>query len=408
MKPQTQYRLLVFASHPIQYQAPLFRALAARPEIDLEVCFYCRWGVEQHLDPQFGVPVAWDIPLLEGYRYRFLKNFGFDDGPKRFLSLVNPAVLPLGVSSEFDAIWIHGWALASNWLGWVASALSRKPLLIRGDSNGLEESPGWKRLAKRTILRVFFSNVDAFLAAGRLNGEFYSNYGVPSERIFHAPYAVDNASFIEQADALAAHRHSLRSQYGIDPELPVVLFTGKLIPKKRPLDLIRAFEAAQARTPCSLALVGDGALRQDLENYVALHHIPRVHFLGFRNQSEIGKLYALADLFVLPSSSEPWGLSVNEAMCFSLPVIASDQVGSSFDLVRPRANGYVYPSGDVAALSLYIQRTLYSEEHRQRMGAASREIIERWNIDRTVDGIVQAVASTVAVKEGQVQATPVL
>jgi len=403
-----RYRLLVLTSHPIQYQAPLFRALAARPEIDLEVCFYSRWGVEQHVDPQFGVPVAWDIPLLDGYRYRFINNLGLDDGPKRFLSLINPEVLALALSNQFDAVWMQGWALASNWLAWISSVLSQKPLLLRGESNGLEESPGWKRLAKRTILRAFFSKVNAFLAIGRLNNEFYSSYGVPSERIFHAPYAVDNTSFIEQADALAANKHSLRRDYGIDPELPVVLFTGKLISKKRPLDLIRAFEAAQARTPCSLAMVGDGALRRDLENYVALRRIPRVHFLGFRNQSEIGKLYALADLFVLPSSSEPWGLSVNEAMCFSLPVIASDQVGSSFDLVRPRANGYVYPSGDVAALSLYIQRTLYSEEHRQRMGAASREIIERWNIDRTVDGIVQAVASTVAVKEERVQATPVL
>lgn len=403
-----RHRLLVLTSHPIQYQAPLFRALAARPEIELEVCFYSRWGIERHVDPQFGVPVAWDIPLLEGYRHRFLKNFGLDDGPKRFWSLINPAAAGLVLSNRFDTVWIQGWALASNWLAWAASALIRKPLLLRGESNGLEESGGWKRLAKRTILRGFFAKVSAFLTIGSLNREFYARYGVAGERLFPAPYAVDNAFFTGQADELAAKKRSLRAEYGIDPELPVVLFTGKLIPKKRPLDIIRAFEDAQRSAPCSLALVGDGALRQALENYVAQRGIRRVHFLGFRNQSEIGKLYALADVFVLPSSSEPWGLSVNEAMCFGLPVITSDQVGSSFDLIQPRVNGHVYPCGEVAALSLYIQQTLECEERRREMAAASRHLIERWNIERTVEGIVQAVSSTVAFRDGRVQASEVI
>ena len=398
-----KHRLLVFTSHPIQYQAPLFRALAARPEIELTVCFYSRRGIDCGLDPQFGVPVAWDIPLLEGYSYRFLKNFGFDDGPKRSLSLLNPGAVPLCFSSEFDAIWIHGWALGTNWLVWLSTLISGKPLLIRGDSNGLEEPKGFRRRAKQVILRVFFSHVKGFLSVGQLNHDFYSTYGVPKERAFPAPFSVDNGSFLRQAEELLPQRHCLRRAYGIDPELPVVLFTGKLIAKKCVLDLIRAFADVQAHAPSSLALVGDGELRQDLESYVAAHNIPRVHFLGFRNQSEIGKLYALADLFVLPSSSEPWGLSVNEAMCFGLPVIVSDKVGSGFDLVRPGINGYVYPSTKVAALCACIQQAFASRQRLAAMGSESRKIIEHWNIERSVDGIVRAVQASVLAKPAPFQ-----
>lgn len=390
-----RHRLLVFTSHPIQYQAPLFRALAARPEIEVEVCFYSRWGIERHVDPQFGVPVAWDIPLLGGYGSRFLKNCGLDDGPKRFLSLVNPGVVPLCSSDRFDAVWIQGWASASNWLAALSTSFAGKPLLLRGESNALEEPKGVKALAKRTLLRALFSRVSAFLAIGRLNAGFYKSYGVPQDRIFSVPYAVDNDFFMRQAGQLVPQRTALREAYGIDAGLPVVLFTGKLIGKKRPLDLIRAFADAQKRTPSSLALVGDGELRRDLEGYVAARGIPRVHFLGFRNQSEIGKLYALADLFVLPSSSEPWGLSLNEAMCFGLPAIVSDQVGGGYDLVRAGVNGYVYPTGNVARLCLAMKEALASSERLAAMGEESRRIIERWNIERSVDGIVQAVQASV-------------
>ena len=193
---------------------------------------------------------------------------------------------------------------------------------------------------------------------------------------------------------MKSKKASLRTEYGLDPEAPVVLFTGKLIPKKRPADLIQAFSIVREKMRCSLALVGDGALRSGLEKYVEERKIPDVHFLGFRNQSEIGKLYALADVFVLPSSSEPWGLSVNEAMCFELPLILSDQIGAGFDLLN-ESNGFRYPCGNIDRLSFHLEQILQSEERRKQMGIQSREAIERWSIEAAVEGIVRAVKSTV-------------
>jgi glycosyltransferase involved in cell wall biosynthesis len=387
-------RLLVLTSHPIQYQAPLFRALAAREEIDLEVCFYSRRGLEKRLDPQFGVPVAWDIPLTEGYRHRFLRNVGTSDGPDGFWSLLNPEVLPLSTSKKFDAVWIQGWALASNWLAWLGASVAFKRILLRGESNGLEEPRGWKRIAKHVVLRTYLSRIGGVLTIGRLNKEFYKRYGFPDEKLFQTPYAVDNSFFFAQADRLCPQKTALRRQYGLQPDLPVVLYTGKLIAKKRPFDLIKAFQRIRSRLPCALALVGDGALRPELERFVAEQRVSDVHFLGFRNQSEIGRLYAMADVFVLPSSSEPWGLSLNEALCFGLPAVVSDQVGSGMDLIEPGVNGYRFACGDIEELAFYLERVLNSEEHAE-MGRQSRRKIALWGIEQSVSGIIEALHTTV-------------
>src|ERR1700753_4363744 len=151
-------RLLVLASHPIQYQAPLFRALAARPEIDLEVAFYSRSGLEKRLDPQFGVEVEWDIPLIDGYRHRFLRDIGLSKESSGFW-LMNPQVVTLCLSKAFDAIWIHGWSTANNWLAWLSAGASSKRMLVRGDSNGLQEPSGWKGKVKRVVLKAYLSRM---------------------------------------------------------------------------------------------------------------------------------------------------------------------------------------------------------------------------------------------------------
>jgi glycosyltransferase involved in cell wall biosynthesis len=263
-------------------------------------------------------------------------------------------------------------------------------MLLRGESNGLEEPRGWKRIAKHIVLRAYLSRIGGVLTIGRLNKKFYKRYGFPEEKLFQTPYAVDNSFFFAQADRLCSEKTALRRQYGLEPDLPVVLYTGKLIAKKRPFDLIKAFQRIRSRLPCALALVGDGALRPELERFVAEKNVSDVHFLGFRNQSEIGQLYALADVFVLPSSSEPWGLSLNEALCFGLPAVVSDQVGGGMDLIEPGVNGYRFACGDIEELAFYLERVLNSEEHAE-MGRQSRRKIAGWGIEQSVNGIVEAL-----------------
>src|ERR671923_2005224 len=135
------YRLAVVASHPIQYQAPLFRALAARPEIDLTVLFCGDWGLESYDDKGFGRELKWDVPLLDGYRSEFLPNVSPKPSPSRFWGLINPGVVRRLRAGRFDALWMHGWAKFTDWLAMLTAFASGVPVLLRGETTLLPRLP---------------------------------------------------------------------------------------------------------------------------------------------------------------------------------------------------------------------------------------------------------------------------
>ncbi len=394
-----QYKLAVLAPHPIQYQAPLFRDLATHPEIDLHVYFCSRWGLNSYRDPGFGLSFSWDTPLLEGYNYTFLRNLSPRPGPGRFSGCMNPGILRMILQGGYDALWVNGWAQANTWLAWTGAALRGVPILLRGETNGLGEPNGLKGAIKRVVVRAFFSRISGFLAVGSNNANFYSSYGVPAERIFLTPYAVDNAFFVKEARQLEGQKRTLREKSGIPSDRPVILFCGKFQEKKRPLDVLQAFARLNSRLQASLVFVGDGPLRPTMEHFIAEHGLSNVCMLGFHNQKEMPIYYALADVLVLPSIFEPWGLVVNEAMCFGLPVIASDKSGAAADLVKSGINGFTYSAGDEQALANALMMVLENEEGRRSMGHASYDIISHWGFEEDVGGILQALEHVTNLKK---------
>ena len=176
--------------------------------------------------------------------------------------------------------------------------------------------------------------------------------------------------------------------------MPVALYAGKLSPRKRPLDLVRAAARIAADCPLSVVLVGDGSERRTLEDEIGRAGLRYARITGFVNQGEISRYYAACDVLVLPSSHEPWGLVLNEAMCFGVPVIASDAVGAAPDLARVGENGAVYPVGDVGALAQALRVILRDPVRRAAMGARSREIVRGYSYDADVQGILDALRST--------------
>ena len=248
-----------------------------------------------------------------------------------------------------------------------------------------------KRAAKRIVLRSFFARVDAFLAIGEENKKFYRAYGIPEKKIFFVPYAVDNDHFFAAADHYAKDRDGLRRELGLPPQAFVVLFAGKLREKKNPMDILQAY-AKIASDGTSCVFVGDGQLRRELEGYVAREKVPGVVFAGFKNQSEMPKWLATADLFVLYSGvGETWGLGINEAMCFSVPIVASSMVGCALDLVRD--NGMIVPLGDSDVLAAAFRKFKDDAGLCRTAGARSREIVSAYSFDADRRGILAALSS---------------
>jgi glycosyltransferase involved in cell wall biosynthesis len=379
-------RVALAATHPIQYQVPWFRALAARPEIDLEVGFAllpdaARQGVG------FGVAFDWDLPLLDGYRSVELPRRGRRAELARFrgLRLRAPG---RWLARGFDAVVVTGW---QSWaLVQVALAAKRAgiPLLARGDSRGGVRRPLAVRLAHRLLLRL----CAGFLVVGTRNRAFYLGYGVAPERLFDCPQFVDNERFARAADAARPSRAELRARRGVPGDAACALFAGKLQPVKNVDGLLAALERARAAAPgLHLLVAGDGAERARLETLARERSLP-VAFAGFVNQSAMPELYATADLLVLPSHAESWGLVVNEAMACGLPALVSDAAGCAPDLVS-EATGWTFPAGDTDALAARLAEAAAAPAERSRRGAAARRLVSgRFSVERAVEGTLAALA----------------
>ncbi|MBI5284574.1 MAG: glycosyltransferase family 4 protein [Chloroflexi bacterium] len=383
-------RLAHLVSHPIQYFAPLYRELAGRPEIDLTVYFYSDATAREFRDAGFGRTLTWDRPLLDGYRYRLLPSAARTDISGKLIKNPNWDVVREVMSGGYDVAWVHGYAHLTTWLAAAAARSRGTRLLIRDEQTLLHGRPPHKRALKEVALRALYSQA-AGLYIGEQNKRYFRHYGMPEERLYPARYCVDNGFFRAQAAELAPRRSALRASFGITDDAPVVLFSGKLIEKKQPLMLVEAFARVRAGQPCWLLIAGDGSLRGELEAAVARPQAPGVRLAGFLNQTELPAAYAAADIFVLPSKlHETWGLVVNEAMNFGLPVIVSDKVGCGEDLVERGGNGFVVRHDSVSALADAMAALVADAGLRARFGARSRQIIERYSIEACADGIVAA------------------
>jgi len=374
------------ATHPIQYQAPWFQALARRPELELEVGF--AWLPSREAQGTgFGRAFAWDLPLTDGYAWTELERAGRRPDLDRFaaLRLRRPG---RWLEPEVDALVVTGWHRLP--LVQLALAARRRgiPAIARGDS------PGGRRrgVARRLLLRAWLRLFAAFLVVGEANRAFYRELGVPPERLFDCPHFVDNRRFAAGAVAGGAIREEARRRWGAGPNEPVLLFCGKLIPEKNVEELLEASALLGRDTRFRLVVVGDGPLRADLERRAAALGL-EVHWEGFRNQSELPATYAAADLLVLPSRSESWGLVVNEALACGLPAVTSDQVGCVPDLVLPGETGEVYPAGDPAALAARLRGLANDPERRRALGRRGQELVAtRYSVERAVDGTLAALA----------------
>jgi len=383
-------RVAHLVSHPIQYYAPLYRELASRPEIDLTVYYYCAATVGEFYDPGFARSIRWDTPLLDGYRSRFCSSAERTSLNAGWRNRPNWDVVREIVREGFEVVWLHGYHHPTSLLAAVAARATGAHLFIREDQTLLDHRPWWKRIAKAVVLRALFHQATG-LYVGVQNWRHYAHYGMPTHRLFAAPHCVDNQMFRERAAALRGQRAVIRAGFGITDDAPVVLFCGKLIEKKQPLTLVEAYARVRQEHPCWLLLVGDGAERAAIQGRVTLRQILGVRMAGFLNQSELPAAYTAADLLVLPSVwHETWGLVVNEAMNFGLPIVVSDKVGCAEDLVRPGWNGFVVPHREVAALAEAIETLVASAERRAEFGQRSLGLVDEYSLERCADGIVAA------------------
>ena len=361
---QQRRRLAAVVTHPIQYFKPIFQGLAADPDVELLVVYGCDHGLEASADPDFGVTFAWDTNPIEGFPCCFASRASLQSlSSSRSAWPIAREAASLIQAFDPDAVLVFSYSPRFIQYTTLLLAKAGHRLWLRAETtdHALERS-GLKRLVRDRVLKTWYDLFSHVFPIGTRSQQHYLRLGVPLAKQSLARYAVDVDFFASQVAHWKPQREQLRYELQIEPQDHVLLYVGKISPVKNPLLLPQALAHLKADPKCCQCLaslvvvvVGDGELRGALEAELEAVIPGRWRGMGFQNQQQLGRFYALADTLVLPSiQGETWGLVVNEAQQFGLNVICSDKVGSSVDLVDPSERGRVHRSGDAANFALAI------------------------------------------------------
>jgi glycosyltransferase involved in cell wall biosynthesis len=383
-----QCKLAIVCTHPIQYYAPVFRALAESGPIELRVFYtWSQSAADGMFDPGFGSEVKWDVPLLDGYAHQFVRNVAKHPGLDHFGGLNTPTLAREIEAWEPDAVLVYTWNSHAH-LRVLRYFKGRLPVFFRGDSTLLDHRSWWRALLRRLFLTWVYSHVDVAIAVGTNNRDYFRWCGLPLRRIALAPHSIDTVRF-----AAGCHENlalQWRQELGISPEAIVILFAGKLQTKKNPSLLLDAFRALQDGS--HLVILGNGELESELK--ARAETIKNVHFMSFRNQSVMPAVYRLGDIFVLPSQGpeETWGLALNEAMASGRAVIASSKAGGACDLIQSGENGWIFESGNRNALEDILRRAVArGRPGLHAMGRAAQAQSVHWSTEESARRISEAV-----------------
>ncbi|MBK8712941.1 MAG: glycosyltransferase family 4 protein [Niastella sp.] len=382
-------RLAIITTHPIQYNAPLFKLLAEQDKFSIMV-FYT-WGqqvMEHKFDPGFAKAIQWDIDLLEGYPYTFVNNIAKQPGSQHYNGINNPTLIYELQVWKPNAILIFGWNFKSH-LKVLRFFHNKIPIFFRGDSTLLDKQNGVKEFCKKKILNWVYRHVDKAIYVGQENRKYYKYAGFQDDQLVLAPHAIDNTRFCFDEQA----RNKIRSSLNIPQTAIVFLFAGKLEPKKDPALLLNAFVQLK-KNNAHLLIAGNGVLESSLKN--EFEENPNIHFLPFQNQTQMPGLYSACDIFVLPSKGpgETWGLSVNEAMACSRPVLVSNKCGCAYDLLQDGQNGFIFKSGDQKDLLKKMEYFLDNRAQLAPMGNTSFKIVNEFTYQRICDSLENLMNNT--------------
>lgn len=288
-----------------------------------------------------------------------------------------------------EAVAVPGWSSLAAFLALRWCIRRRIPAILMSESQAIDQS---RRPLKEWIKSRYLLACHSALVGGRSHREYLIQLGMAEDRVFLGYDVVDNNHFARDAEAARADAAGLREKLCLPRKY--FLASSRFIPKKNIPLLLRAYGryCAEDRTkPWEFVLLGDGPLRPEIEGLTTTLGIrSKVHLAGFRQYDELPAYYGLAGAFVHASTTEQWGLVVNEAMAAGLPVLVSNRCGCAHELVRNRENGFQFDPADEAALARLMAEIARDPAGQEAMGRRSSQMIRDWGPDRFARGLLEA------------------
>ncbi len=290
--------------------------------------------------------------------------------------------------NDYNLMHLAGWGNPLLLLCLMLTKIFRKPIVAESDTPIPHHTKLWKRIIKRLTYPTFFKLFNLFCPGGARQAKYFEYYGVKSERIIPVQMTVDIAGMRQYVKTLnSSNRRNWRVSYGIEESNIVFLYVGRLVEHKGLTDLISAFCKVENKD-VRLLIVGDGPMRQQIEDVVRDNK--KICYAGRLIDKELVENFCAADVLVLPSHVEPWGLVVNEAMAVGLPVIVSDRVGCIDDLVVHNETGIIVEAQNVCELQRAIEVMSGCSKKRSAMGRQAEIKISDWTLENEAKKICQA------------------
>ena len=364
-------------THPIQYQSPLIKYLVNK-RIQITVLYRSNISVKKYYDNEFKKKIKWDVDLLSGYNYKFLKHFG-----KNIVNNFLPITTDFNkkIFCDADIIWVHN---IKNWYNLIIVILAKyknKKVFIRNESNTLNRS-FFNNIFNLLFFKLFDNFIDAYLSIGTMNKKFYLKNNIKKNKIFNVPYVVDNNLFLN------------KKKFQLTKKI-TFLFAGKLIYRKG-ADLLLTAICELKKQKISLnntkfIIIGDGVNKKRLIKFSKHNNLTNVQFLPFQNYKDLKTSYNKSDVFIIPSRTENWGLTINEAMAAGNAIISSEECGASYDLIKNNINGYTFVNNDAVDLSKKIKLIIKNKNKINNFKKNSIKIITKWNFQKCFDGLNKAI-----------------
>jgi glycosyltransferase involved in cell wall biosynthesis len=390
--------LAVIETHPVQYHAPVYRALQTRFGIPVTVIYGSDFSIAGYNDTEFGTTFAWDTDLLSGYTSVFLSEV--KHGGARAFEEVSASRLGETLRELApDAVLILGYSPRFNQVAFYEAWRQELPILFRGETmDHARRRNSIKALLRDGALRWSYKRAAKLLYIGQRSHQHYKRLGCPDEKLIFSPYCVDTSVFQCDEKTRVSLRSAVRQDLGIEEAQIVLLFSGKLSRRKGPDLFLRAVKQLPSgiRKSVVVLFLGSGELEADLKRLSNTEPHTKVHFLGFQNQTMLSRYYHASDLLVLPSrEGETWGLVVNEALHHGLPCVVSEAVGCGLDLIEPHVTGEVSQTGSMESLTSAITRAL-PMVGRADVREKCHEKVSGYTVTKAAKGISKAYREVVS------------
>ena len=380
--PSVTNRLTIITEIISPYRIPLFNALNRHPNVDLHLIFLAETDPELRQWQVYKNEINFSYEVLPSYRKRIRgHNALFNRGVARSLSVAKP-----------DAILCGGYNYLASWQALRWARKRGVPFLLWSESN-LQDMRAGSRFIE-FLKREFLRRCSGFVVPGRSALEYLRAHGIKESDIFKAVNAVDNDRFSRAAAVAQENAVQLRSELSLPTRY--FLFVGRLVREKGIFELLAAYASLEEdlRADVGLVFVGDGPSRSALEAEAASVARGVIKFVGFAHQEQLPAYYTLAEMLVLPTYTDTWGLVVNEAMACGLPVILSEAAGCAADLLTQDWNGQIIPTRNVAALASAMRDLASRPDRCAAMGLNSRSRIAAYSPQEWSEGVARSVEAS--------------